>query len=106
MVENSHFDGCHLTALAGHINVSCSYLSNSTATGFQVIAQRSSISETYKLYTGKTTDRVNPVTVQVGSNGDYEVSIFAITGDMGMLLSNVEYREHITVVEITSNQVL
>lgn len=73
------------------------------ATGFQVIAQMTNFSEVHKLYTGKTTDRQNSVTVQVRANGTYQVSVLAIRGRMGILNSNVEYRELVSVMENTGN---
>ena len=96
-VEYSYLKSCRLDASSGYIDVYCSYPYNSVATGFQVIAQMRNFSQVHKLYTGKTTNRQNRVTVEV-TNGEYQVEIFAIREETGMLHSRVEYREPLFVV--------
>ena len=97
--EYIYLENCQLTGSTEYISVQCSYPSNSVATGFQVVAQMSNLTEVHKLYTGKTSE--NSVTVQVGENGEYQVSVFAIRGRMGILNSNIEYRGQISVMELT-----
>ena len=77
--------------------VECSYPSGSTATGFQVIAQLSDSSEVHKLYANTTTDHQTPASVMVEENGMYQVTVFAIRGESGIVDSSVEYMDQITV---------
>ena len=94
----SFLEGCHIhTSLV----VECAYPSDSTATGFQVIAQLSNISEVQRLYVNKTTDRQTPVSVLVMENGLYQVTVFAIREERGIVDSNVEYRVELYVATTT-----
>ena len=68
------------------------------ATGFQVVAQMRDFSQLHKLYTGKTTDQQNGVTIEV-PNGEYEVNIFPIIGRIGILNSSVEYRGLLSIMK-------
>ena len=91
----SFLEGCHIhTSLV----VECAYPSDSTATGFQVIAQLSNISEVQRLYVNKTTDQQAPVSVLVEEDGMYLVTIFAIREERGIVDSNVEHRVELYVV--------
>ena len=78
--------------------VECSYSSGSTATGFQVIAQQSNANQAHKLYINKTTDRQTPASVVVEENGIYQITVFAIRGERGIVNSGVEYTQQLSVV--------
>ena len=91
---------CTSTVSSGRIIVECTYPSDSTATGFQVIAQLSSFSEVNRLYVNKTTDRQTPVSVLVEENGLYQVTVFAIRGGRGIVGTNVEYMEMVMVGDV------
>ena len=85
---------CGIRSISDGILVQCVYPRNSVATGFQVIAQRSNTSEEHILYANKTTDREIPVFIEnVQENGTYQITIFAITENNGILNSTVEYSE-------------
>lgn len=99
--EFSLLESCHVNVSSGYIDVYCSYPNNSTATGFQVVAQMSNVSEVHKLYTGKSTDHQNSVNLRVGEDGIYQVSVFAIREGTGISDSTVEYTEQISVMDIT-----
>ena len=93
------------TSLIGHIMVECAYPNDSTATGFQMIAQLSNLTEVHRLYANKTTDCQTPASVVVEENGMYQVTIFAIRGRRGIVDSHVEYSRQITVDNITKSDV-
>ena len=61
------------------------------ATGFQMIAWLSNSSEVHKLYANKTTNRQTPASILVEENGTYQVTVFAIRGERGIVDSNAEY---------------
>jgi hypothetical protein len=67
-----------------------------------VIAQMSDAGEIYKLYINTTMDLQTTITIAVEMAGDYEVSIFAIEGERGILDSIVAYRRAVTVTRIMS----
>ena len=93
----SYLESCIITVTFGHLMVKCAYPSNSTATGFQVIAQLSNSSEVHRLYANKTTDRQIQVSVLVEENGLYQVTIFAIRGGRGIVDSSLEYSGQLIV---------
>ena len=72
------------------ILVDC-YFRDIAVTGFQMVAQLSSSSQ---VYTNKTTDHQTPASVEVEESGMYQVTIFAIRGERGILDSTVEYNIH------------
>ena len=79
----------------------CTYPNGSLATGFQVIAQQiSDSSQVHKLYVEQTTHTT--ATVEVEETGVYQVSIFPLREGTGILDSNVEYIEQVTVAEVTT----
>ena len=50
-----------------------------------------------ELHTNKTTDRQPPASVEVEESGTYQVTIFAIRGEKGIMDSTVEYSEQLVV---------
>lgn len=78
--------------------VGCTYPSNSTATGFQLIAQPSNSSRVHKLSVTQTRDRQSPATIQVDESGTYQVTIFPIREGTGILYTNVEYTEKVVLM--------
>ena len=97
--SNSLLESCMVTRSSSHnIIVECAYPGDSIATGFQVIAQLlSNSSDVHKLYVSKTTDRQTLVSVLVEENGLYQVTVFAIRGERGIVDSNVEYSAQLIV---------
>ncbi len=81
----SLLESCRIVRSLDRIIVQCAYHDDSTATGFQVIAQLSNSSEVPRLYANKTTDRQTPASVVVEENGLYQVTIFAIRGERGIV---------------------
>ncbi len=79
--------------------VECSYASDSTATGFQMIVHQNDLNNMHRLHANKTTDRQTPASVAVEENGLYLVTIFAIRGERGMVDSGVEYNMHLVMVD-------
>ena len=73
------------------------YPGDSIATGFQVIAQLSNSSGTHKLYANKSTDRQTPTSIVVEEIGVYQVTIFTIREEIGIVDSNVEYSKQLIV---------
>lgn len=59
-----------------------------------------------KLYVNETTDHQTQATVSVEESGTYQVSIFATNADMGIVNTDVEYRELIEVMAPTVPTIL
>ena len=89
-------ESCAVRTVATVITVECIYSSNSLATGFQVIAQQiSNSSQVHKLYVEQTTHTT--ATIEVEETGVYQVSIFPLREGTGILDSNVEYTQQVSV---------
>lgn len=88
---------CDILGFSNAITIECKFLSDSMATGIQVIAQLSDTNEVHKLYINQNMDLQTPVTVPVERAGEYQVSIFFIREGMGILNSTVEYAGKVTV---------
>ena len=97
----SHIEDCTIRKDPVSITVQCTYSPNSQATGFQVIAQQiSNSSQVHRLYVEQTTHTT--ATVEVEETGVYQVSIFPLREGTGILDSNVEYTQQVSVVEATT----
>jgi hypothetical protein len=59
------------------------------ATGLLVLAQFRNASEVQRLYVNQSSDPRSPVTLPLERPGEYQVSIFTIRGEMGILGSSV-----------------
>ena len=86
-----------MTSSAGLILAECTHPNSSFAAGIQVIVQSTNVSEVHKLYVNQSMDLHTPVTVPVERDGEYQVSIFAIREEMGILGSGVGYTEQVMV---------
>ena len=78
----------------------CSFPQNSTPLGFLVVVQRDSISKARTLLVNNTQpgQALGPVTVEVEEGGVYQVTVFAIRGEMGIVGSAVEYSTQIEIL--------
>ena len=85
---------CHADTSALVISMHCSHLS--MVTGYQVIAQFSDVSKVHKLYVNQSTDPQSEVIVPVERAGEYQVSVFDISG-MGILSSSAVYTQQVIV---------
>ena len=97
LVEASHLDHCNISNSIRLINVVCTYVAKSSATGLLVITQRDHSNEVHKLYINQTTHQQNSVSIEVEMNGVYLVSIIPILEGIGIINSSVEHREMIQV---------
>ena len=81
------------------ISAMCSYSNDSSVTGFQIIVQLNDIDEVYKLHINCTNEHLSPgpVTVQVEENGTYNVAIFPIMGENGIVDTTIVYSEMLSV---------
>ncbi len=75
-------DGYDVTAL-------CIYTITSTATGFSMIVQN--INRVDTLNVAEVTDRLTPVTIHLDEVGVYQITVFPINGDKGIVNSVVGY---------------
>jgi hypothetical protein len=91
---------CYAYSSSNLIRVECTDIESLLTTGFQVIAQLSDPGEVHKLYINESMDLLSTVTVNVERTGEYQVSIFSIEGERGILDSVVAYYR--TVVTVTS----
>ena len=82
------------------ISAMCSYSGSSSVTGFQIIVQLKNVDGVHKLYINSTTE--HQVTVQVEENGTYQVAIFPIMGERGIVDTTMAYSE---VLSVTSEYV-
>ena len=87
----SNIESCSVSIDRFSIEAQCTYPSNSPATGFQMIAGSSD----HKLYVEQTTHTT--ATVEVEETGVYQVSIFPLREGTGILDSNVEYTQQVTI---------
>jgi hypothetical protein len=78
---------CTVSSSSSLISVECTWsCSNcSLVTGFQVIAQLGEASEVHTLHVNQSTDLQTPVTISAERDGEYWVSIFAISGENGIM---------------------
>ena len=87
----------------------CSFPPNSTSLGFLVVVQRDSISKARTLLINSTQpgQALGPVTVEVEEGGVYQVTVFAIRGEVGIVGSAVEYTTQIEILadEYSSTQI-
>jgi hypothetical protein len=103
----SHIDptvslDCYVYSSYHLIWAECTYPESLLTTGFQVIAQLSDPGEVHKLYVNESRDLQNAVTIYVERAGEYQVSIFVIEGERGILDSIVAYRMAVTVTSLMS----
>ena len=88
---------CIVTLTRDVISATCSYSSDSAATGFQMVVQMKS-SKADVLLINQTTKYfpTGPVTVQVeDENGTYYVSIFPLLGEKGIVNATVAYTQEL-----------
>ena len=87
------------------ISAICSYSGGSSVTGFQIIIQLNNIDGVHKLHINGTTEYLSPgpVIVQVEKNGTYQVAIFPIMGERGIVNTAIAHSE---VLSATSEYVL
>ena len=81
--------------------VECAYSNDSMATGFQMIVQLSNFSEVHKLYVNKSTDRNTPASVVVEESGMYQVTIFPIIEDVGIVDADAEFITLLMIDNVT-----
>ena len=92
---------CSITVFCGFILAECSPINSALFTGFQMIAQLSDSSEVHKLHINQSMDLQTPVTVEVEESGVYQVTIFAIKEETGIVGSFVGHVQ-IVVGDVTS----
>ena len=68
-----------------------------------MIVQLGDPDQVHKLYVNQTRDRQRSVTVEVEENGSYLVSVIPVFERIGIIGSNVEYREEIVLPFISGN---
>ena len=63
----------------------CTPTTSALVTGFQMVAQLTSSHEVHKLHVNQSMDLQTPVTVEVEESGVYQVTIFAIREEAGIV---------------------
>lgn len=98
--NSSEIEDCDVISDEQVVCVQCSYPPNSTSLGFLVVVQRDSISKARTLLVNSTQpgQALGPVTVKVEEGGVYQVTVFAISGEMGIVGSAVEYSTQIEIL--------
>ena len=72
-------------------------VSNDMVTGLQVIAQSTETADVGTLYTNHSSDPQATVTVHVDRTGMYQVFVFPILGERGILDTSAEYTQQVMV---------
>ena len=81
---------CQISTSPGVISAAeCVFPNDAMETGFQMIAQLNSSSEVHILHINQSMDLQTPVTVEVAESGMYQVTIFAIREETGIIGSNM-----------------
>ena len=99
-------EDCDVTSDEQVVCVQCSFPPNSTSLGFLVVVQRDSISKarTLLINTTQPGQALGPVTVEVEERGVYQVTVFAIRGEMGIVGSAVEYTIQIEILAVEEEE--
>lgn len=100
----SHIESCHVNTSFHLIWAECTYSNQSKIAGYQLIAQLNNTNRVQKLYTSKAVSPQTSVAISVDDNGIYQITIFAIRRGTGIVDTNVEYLDILTVNEIPSKQ--
>ena len=98
-----HLENCSINISTFTVSTECSYPRNSLASGFLMLVQLGDPDQVHKLYVNQTRDRQRSVTVEVEENGTYLVSVIPVFERIGIIGSNVEYREEIVLPFISGN---
>ena len=93
VTSSKEIKNCNVTYVDDIISAMCSYSNGSSVTGFEMIVQLNNIDEVHKLYINGTTEHQSPgpVTVRVEKNGTYQVAIFPIFSDRGVMNTIIAY---------------
>lgn len=91
-VVSTSIEDCDTSTSLSAIRVKC----NAIKTGFQVIARLHNASQVHKLYVNHTIGQ-NEVTVTVERNGEYQISVFAISEGIGIVESTVQFMDLVVV---------
>ena len=70
-----------------------------------MLVQLRDFGEVHRLHTNRTTNQEARASVRVDQNGTYQVNIFAMSGESGIIGSNVEYTKEVTIT-ITDGAIL
>ena len=92
-----HIKNCTVETSYLFIDARCDYLTNSTATGFQMIVRQSDPNNVRKLFVNITEELDAEASVEVEENGTYQVAIFAVMQESGITESDVEYIKRVEV---------
>ena len=103
---DSIIEDCDVISDEQVVCVQCSFPQNSTCLGFLVVVQRDSISEARTLLVNSTQpgQALGPVTVEVEEGGVYQVTVFAIRGEVGIVGSAVEYTTQIEILAVEDEE--
>ena len=100
--QSFEIEDCDVISDEQVVCVQCSFPPNSTSLGFLVVVQRDSISKARTLLVNSTQPgqarALGPVTVEVEEGGVYQVTVFAIRGEVGIVGSAVEYTTQIEIL--------
>ena len=98
---------CNVIYVDDVISTMCSYSNDSSVTGFKMIVQLNNVDDVHKLYINSTTEYQSPgpVTVQVEENGTYQVAIFPILKDRGIMNTTIAYSQVLSATGMYINMV-
>ena len=91
---------CSVTNSLGRLTTECIFRNDTTARGLQVIAQLVDASAVHRLYTNQSAAPLTPVTVLVERDGVYQIAVFAIEIETGILNSFAEFTQRIAVDDV------
>ena len=95
MTSSKEIEDCSVTYVDDVISAMCSYSNDSSITGFQMIVQLNNIDEVHKLYVNGTNEHQSPgpVIVRVEENEKYQVAIFPILSNRGIVNTTMAYSQ-------------
>lgn len=86
----SHLTNCSISASLFDTSVKCSYPNNSIVTGFEVVAVEINSDSLGQVHVNKSVDTA---TIQVEEDKTYQIVVFPIRDEAGILGSSVEFSE-------------
>ena len=108
MISSREIEDCSVTYVDDVISAMCSYSGGSSVTGFQIIVQLNNVTEVHKLHINGTTEHLSPgpVTVQVEENGTYQIAIFPIMSNRGIINTTIAYSRVLPDTGMFNNYVI
>ena len=100
--DSAYLQSCDANTFSLKLVVECITVNNDTVTGLQVTALSTEGVNVGRLYTNQSSDPQTPATVQLDRTGLYQVTVFPILGERGILDTSAEYSQQLMVGGMSS----